>query len=350
MKHRMLIPRLVCSLIVLCIITNCSYDPAPDQLTTPITFSGEIPCADCPGNLITVTFRSDSLFLMRQVYREAIDGMDKAFLERGRWTQHPETGHLLLTGGEFRQKYVIVDDQHIRMLDQFGQPIESDLNYALARSPNVDLFSDTLRMTGRYMYFADAGWYWDCRFETGFPVAQQGDNAILEAAYAQAAAEPRDTVLIVFDGHLDSLPAVDRDGMEERIVVDRLRGIWPEMNCESPTPPITLEYTVWDVIGLDKQVVLVDQGQSQPYLRIIPADNAVVGHTGCNRFRGELKYGAERIAMSPTAITKMACPSGVTLESRLLAALDAVTAFSHQGDTLFLRDDTDERVRLVARR
>ncbi len=350
MNQRLFILQMTCLLIAACVIAACRFDPTPGQLKTPITFSGEIPCADCPGNLITVTFRSDSLFLMRQVYREALDGIDKAFVEWGRWTRHPETGHLLLTGGEFRQKYVIVDDEHIRMLDQFGQPIESDLNYTLAKSPNVDFFSDTLRMTGRYVYVADAGRYWDCRFETDFPVAQQGDNAILEAAYAQAITEARDTVLIWFDGHLDSLPAIDREGLEERIVVDRLRGIWPDLNCDSPTPPITLEYTVWDVIGLDNQVVLVDQGQPQPYLRILPTDSGVVGHTGCNRFRGQVEYGSERMNISPIATTKMACPPGVTLESELLDALDAVTAFSHRGDTLFLRDDRAERVRFVARR
>lgn len=236
------------------------------------------------------------------------------------------------------------------MLDQFGQPIESDLNYTLTKSANADIFADTLHMTGRYVYFADAGRYWDCRFETGFPVAQQGDNAILETAYTRVAAEPRDTVLITFDGHLDSLPAIDAEGMEERIVVDRLRGVWPDMNCDSPTPPITLEYTVWEVVGIDNRMVVVGPDQPQPYLRIIPTDSAVVGHTGCNPLRGQLKYGAERMTISPTAITKIACPPGVTLESKLLAALDAITAFSHQGDTLFLRDDTDERVRLVARR
>lgn len=331
-------------------LAGCATEQQPAEITAPVTYSGEIPCADCPGNLITLTLRSDSLFLMRQVYREAVDGMDKAFVEWGRWTRDRETGHLMLTGGEFLQKFVIVDTEHIRMLDQYGQPIESELNYTLTKSPTIDPFPDTLRLIGRYLYFADAGLYWDCRFETRFPVAQQGDNAILESAYSWNRTNPMDTVLIAIDGHLDSLPAIDREGLQERLVVDRLVGIWPDLNCDSPRPPTTLEYTVWDVIGIGDRFVHVDQGQRRPHLRFLPTDSMVVGYTGCNNFRGALKYGGERMTITPTVLTRMACPPGVDLESALLTELEAVDRYVQTGDTLHLRGGDMERVRLVARR
>ncbi|GAB4329578.1 MAG: hypothetical protein Kow0074_26100 [Candidatus Zixiibacteriota bacterium] len=343
------ISRLAMGLAVLCLVASCTTKDQAPGVAPPVTYSGEIPCADCPGNLITLTLRADSLFLMRQVYRKALDGLDKAFVEWGRWTRDRETGHILLTGGEFLQKYAIVDAEHIRMLDQYGQPIESDLNYTLTKSETVDAFPDTLRMSGRYFHFADAGLYWDCRFEKRFPVALQGDNRILESAYSQNRTHPMDTVLISIDGHLDSLPARDREGLEERLVVDRLVGIWPEVTCESPRPPTTLDYTVWEVIGIGDRFVHVDLGQRPPHLRFLPTDSMVVGYTGCNNFRGSVQYGGGRMAISPTVLTRMACPPGVLLEAELLRALEAVDSYIQSGDTLHLRSGNTEWVRLVAK-
>jgi len=44
--------------------------PAARTFGPPATYTGRLPCADCPGIQLTLTLLSDSTFRLRQAYRE----------------------------------------------------------------------------------------------------------------------------------------------------------------------------------------------------------------------------------------------------------------------------------------
>lgn len=73
------------------------------------------------------------------------------------------------------------------------------------------------------------------------------------------------------------------------------------------------------------------------------ADGQVSGNTGCNGFSGSYTVNGDALELSPLAMTKMACPGeAADNEARVVAALDATTGYSVDGDSLVLRDANGE--------
>jgi copper homeostasis protein (lipoprotein) len=201
------------------------------QLATPATFAGEIPCADCPGQRLVLSLRPDGIFLLRRTYREAADGRDAHFVEIGLWSTSPNGTRLVLRGGtEAPRQLAIRDAGTLRLLDTGGREIRSALSYDLVRAERFDPIADTFRMRGTYVYFADSAGFTECTTGRRFPVA--GPAALeLERAYLAARGAPGEPLLVTLDGHLGSAPAMEGDGMEEAVIVERFDRAWPGERC-----------------------------------------------------------------------------------------------------------------------
>jgi putative lipoprotein len=81
------------------------------------------------------------------------------------------------------------------------------------------------------------------------------------------------------------------------------------------------------------------------------ADGTASGSGGCNSFTGgyEVDDGKASITIGPLAGTMMACEEPkMTVETTYLAALEAVDAWSIDGDELVLSSDGDETLRFSA--
>ncbi|MCB2230169.1 copper resistance protein NlpE [bacterium] len=116
---------------VAALTTNCT----PQQISTitpPATFSGLIPCADCPGIRQSVTLNEDSTFSLTRVYLEARDGEDVTYETSGAWHVVSGKKQLVLIG-EGRPELFAITDSSITMLDIDGNPIQSGLNYTLMK-------------------------------------------------------------------------------------------------------------------------------------------------------------------------------------------------------------------------
>lgn len=85
-------------------------------------------------------------------------------------------------------------------------------------------------LQGMYTYRADAGWFTQCGSGRRLLVAQEGDNAALEAAYARAEHEPGAAMRVVVEGRIE-----EREPMEgpsqPMLIVDRFLSIDAE-TCE----------------------------------------------------------------------------------------------------------------------
>ena len=110
--------------------------PAPEGLDVRAfagSFSGTIPCADCPGIDATLTLEADGSYATHDVYQER----DTSFDSSGTWTVEEAGRRIRLdpnSKDEQDRLYEVVSNDELRMLDADGNPIESGLNYTLVRT------------------------------------------------------------------------------------------------------------------------------------------------------------------------------------------------------------------------
>ncbi|HET7564897.1 MAG TPA: copper resistance protein NlpE, partial [Gemmatimonadaceae bacterium] len=82
---------------------GCARSSVPGQqlateargIVAPATYTGELPCADCPGIQLTATLLPDSTFRLRRVYQ----GRPTVVHDLGRWSVEENGTQLVLRDG-----------------------------------------------------------------------------------------------------------------------------------------------------------------------------------------------------------------------------------------------------------
>lgn len=306
---------------------------AGSGLQAPGTWSGEIPCADCPAIRMTLTLRPDGVFLLRHTYVGADEGRDRSFVDRGRWTTSEDRRRLTLRGGtEGPRQFAVLGPKRLRMLDTAGNEIRSQLNYELTRAATVDPIADRARLRGTFTHMADAARYVDCLTGQSVPVAMTADYLALERAYLAARTAPRTPLLVTLEGHMETRPGMEGDALVEMLVVERFDNAWPGESCGP-----TIEGKTWRLIELPGQSLAAIDPERAPSLTLDPATKRASGSAGCNRFSGTYEVDGNALTFGPLATTRMACPPEImAVEDALLKALAAETAWSLQDGTLVL--------------
>jgi heat shock protein HslJ len=106
-----------------------------------------------------------------------------------------------------------------------------------------------------------------------------------------------------------------------------------------PTP---LTGTTWRLSGYNNGkggIVSVLSGTE--ITAVFGDDGSLVGSAGCNNFTASYEVEGENLSVSPAAVTRMMCaePEGIMAQERdYLAALESVTGYQVEGDTLALMD------------
>ena len=62
-------------------------------------------------------------------------------------------------------------------------------------------------------------------------MAQEQDNAALEAAYGKVRQQPGENMLVTLQGHVVMRPKMEGEGQQPTLVVERFTGIWPGETC-----------------------------------------------------------------------------------------------------------------------
>lgn len=118
-------------------------DPALAAAATPTdfdirkfagTFSGTVPCADCPGIDTRIVLVGDGTYTLEETYKDRPDGNFKG---DGNWAAEEGGTRLRLdpnSKSDEDRLFEVVNNNEIRMLDQEGKAIASELNYSLARA------------------------------------------------------------------------------------------------------------------------------------------------------------------------------------------------------------------------
>jgi copper homeostasis protein (lipoprotein) len=99
----------------------------------PASFTGTLPCADCPGIRYQLDLMPDKTFTSCMTYEER----NKRFGDHGHWRLSDDGKMLILEGSDAGavDQYAVRDANTLRKLDAEGHEIESKLNYNLTRVP-----------------------------------------------------------------------------------------------------------------------------------------------------------------------------------------------------------------------
>ncbi|MGH7332248.1 MAG: copper resistance protein NlpE N-terminal domain-containing protein [Candidatus Rokuibacteriota bacterium] len=186
----------------------------------PATFIGVLPCADCPSLRYHLNLFPDRSFFLRTTYleRPGIDPQD----DIGSWMLSSDRRVLILKGGrEALEMLALADGQRLRMLDAEARPLPASVPSELQRAESVQPLEPRLLFRGMYMYLADAGLFTECLTGQRWPVAQEGANATLEAAYLRARLSPGALLLASVEGRVAIRPRVEGPGTQPTLIVDR---------------------------------------------------------------------------------------------------------------------------------
>jgi uncharacterized lipoprotein YbaY/uncharacterized lipoprotein NlpE involved in copper resistance len=126
----------------------------------PASFSGDLPCADCPGMRYRLNLFADQSFFLSTVYL----GLDNPVTyDIGSWILSSDCQTMTLHGGQERPlTFRVIDPNTLRKLDLGGHDIATALNYSLTRMEQFEAIEARLAMRGKYRHLADAGTFTEC--------------------------------------------------------------------------------------------------------------------------------------------------------------------------------------------
>lgn len=200
----------------------------PMPLRPPVTFVGQIPCADCPGIRVTLTLREGGLYLERYEYLER----SSSFVELGRWSAQEDGTRLVLDSGKAREQWAMVGST-IRKLDNEGRAISSPMNYTLRRADKVDPFNDAFRLRGEYAPGEGGGTFTECQSGAKFAV-KENNSAAIGKAYSDAKVAPGAPLLITVEGSLVHSQEKRGKGGSDTLQVSKFEGSSPNEHCSTP--------------------------------------------------------------------------------------------------------------------
>ena len=112
---------------------------------TDMTFSGTLPCADCPGISYHINLFRDGRFAVRQEYLER----NQVSIIRGIWLLEKRSLHLV-NQQQTLPAFHFVSNTQLAMLDLSGKPITSNTNYQLQREAEFRKLDTRQAMLGLY--------------------------------------------------------------------------------------------------------------------------------------------------------------------------------------------------------
>lgn len=332
--------------IVMVRVASSAGTAAPDGpvpahgLELPASFAGDLPCADCEAIRHHLDLWPDQAFHLRRAW---IGGAEPLMRDDiGRWSADPSRDALVLwSGGAVLLEFGVGNEGTLRLLDRDGRPIDSDLPYTLSPLGGLRPTPVAGAFIGKFLYFADAAMFTECRTGLSFPVAMEGDYLALERAYLEARPEPMAPVVATVLGDIDLREGME-GGMRQTLTVGRFDGLWPGLTCERAQADASFTDTYWRIDALDGAKIGPVEGRREPHVafRSTDAGGGFSATVGCNRINGGFTFDADGgLSLSPGAMTMMACPAPLdTLERQLVDVFGRVAAMRITGPTMVFED------------
>jgi copper homeostasis protein (lipoprotein) len=311
---------------------------AAHGLRQPASFTGTLPCADCAGIEHHLDLWPDQAYAMRRRWlgREAPLVHD----EVGRWYVDPGRSALILYGASEQPiEWEIEAPDRLRLLDRTGEPIVSDLPYALSAGP-LDPVPLALPLSGMVTYLADSAVFRECLTGHRFPVVPEADRPALEKAYLAARPAPGASVLATLEGRIETRPAMEGPARRS-LIVERFERMHPQQGCPYDPRPPALTGTYWRLVHIAGAPPGGPAGRQEPHLLLLDGEGPprFSATAGCNWLAGAWSRTGDALSFGPVRSTMMACPPTLAERERALSAGLADTAiWTISGRTLVLED------------
>lgn len=335
-----------CWTIVLLLVwlSACDTDPPPTaKLNTsladelPASFSGQLPCADCPGIDTRLNLFADNSFYLKRLYHDREPGEIYAL---GQWRQ--QRGTLQLISNDEVPKFLISSTDELQLLDQQGGVVSSDLNHKLYRDETFQPLYPQGQFTGMYRYLADIGLFEECQTGQSWPVAQRGDNQRLQRLYLHYAHQPNQPLYTELTGRLTSSDNPDTGKPITTLVVEESFHIWPTESCGEPGFREQLLGTRWHLTRIHYTPLETETFSEPPYLNLSANTDEFSGSDGCNQLMGRYRLSEDKLRFSKIASTRQACPVEPLSAQTLYIAMEQVRHWQIEQHQLILKSTDGE--------
>lgn len=338
------------SILAAAILGGCST-PAPTQassdqaLDLPASFTGTLPCRDCPGVPAQIDLWPDGVFHLSRAGESTPDRDD----DLGRWRRDPGSPVILLYGGhEMPLQFEAVGPRTLRTLDVSGKPAGKGERYDLTSAGKLQPADLSRGLHGMFSYMADAATFEECLTGRRYPVAMEGDYLALERAYlARPDATPGAPVMASFDGEITRRPPMEGRGTVPTVVVRRFVGLWPGQTCERAMSHASLTPQYWRIVSLRGTAVGPIANEREPHLILRGEAGGYIATAGCERLKGTYRVSGAEIAFDPPGAAAP-CPEGLRQrEATLLDVLAAARGWKIQGQVLELFDASGKPIAVL---
>ena len=288
---------------------------------TDMTFSGTLPCADCPGISYHINLFRDGRFAVRQEYLER----NQVSIIRGIWLLEKRSLHLV-NQQQTLPAFHFVSNTQLAMLDLSGKPITSNTNYQLQREAEFRKLDTRQAMLGLYTLSDSQASFTSCASGETLTVANTQHHLPVMRQYQQDERLKGNSVIATLLG---------RRGQDEQastLFIDKFEQFWPGAACPDQLQPGKMQGIVWRAEKLANRYV-----PQQLNVRVIFEPNErLYGFAGCNNFNGSYKQRSSQLSVQPLVSTRKFCADSSELEQQFTQSLQSADRAEVNGDTLQL--------------
>lgn len=286
-----------------------------------MTFSGTLPCADCPGIAYHVNLFRDGRFAVRQEYLER----NQVSIIRGIWLLEKRSLHLV-NQQQTLPAFHFVSNSQLAMLDLAGKPIVSNLNYQLKREAEFRKLDTRQPMLGLYSLVDNQASFTSCASGDTLSIANTQHHLPVMRHYQQDQRLNGKSVIVSLMGRRGT------DDQANTLFIDKFEQFWPGASCPDQQQPGKMQGIVWRAEKLAKRYV-----PQQLNVRVMfePGDR-LYGFAGCNNFNGNYKQRSNLFSVEPLVSTRKICADSSEIEQQFTQSLQAADRAEVNGDTLQL--------------
>lgn len=299
---------------------------------SPATFSGAIPCEDCAEVGITLNLLPDTMYQLRKRYKNN-KGPDKIESQIGKWLYLPDDKLLILGKQQGLLKtYTVESSDKLLFVEWEGTDNASQIQYELLRDEKVDPFADLVKIIGDFEVRNGSGIFTECATGVTFAVRTHKDYPRLLQNYMNT---PHDKDQPLLASALVQI--VEGINGQPELSIENFKKIYPDSNCEGSKIRTSLTGTFWylqDVSGLS---AIKPAEEKQPYL-LLNSDRSFQANGSCNEMKGSYLVKGDLFLINRKPEIRMACPSGIGVENKLVKAFKKTKSFKIDAGMLELLD------------
>ena len=206
------------------VLSARAASPAPGPqhgLKLPATFTGFLPCADCPGVRWHLDLWPDGVYALQREWsgKAARDEIGTWRYDAGR------KAFTLSSGSEVAIQVEVKGPRTLRPLDFEGRPIVSNLPYDLKATSVFSPADVTVVLNGEMTEQGAATVLAECRTGRRYPIAKEADFGALRKAYREKAKPAGAPLFVTVNASI-----VARDG-GRTVVVRKFLSATPGETC-----------------------------------------------------------------------------------------------------------------------